>query len=120
MQALRSELQTNKAELDLAARTDDVLAARLVVLHPLTTGGTGPDGGACINPLHPREVDHLAALEKLQDLVAAVVIVTAVRSRSWTFPLSQTLPAEVIGRLLLSCTYSALDTQVGEILPLHT
>lgn len=56
LQTLRSELQTHKAELDLAARTDDVLAARFVVLHFLPTGGTGPDRGHRLCPLHLLEV----------------------------------------------------------------
>lgn len=31
-----------------------------------------------------------------------------------------TLPAELVGLVLVSCTYGALYTQVGEVLPLHT
>lgn len=62
LQALRCELQTDEAELDLAARTDDVLAACFVVLHPLTAGGTGPDGGTRKDALHLREAGGLALL----------------------------------------------------------
>lgn len=61
-QALRRELQTDKAELYLAAGTDNVLAACFVMLHLLTTGGTGPDGGTRVDTLHLREVGGLAPL----------------------------------------------------------
>ncbi len=88
LQAFRSELQTHKAELNLTARADDVLTACFVVLRPLAAGGTGPDGGACSDPLHLRKGSHLAVHEKLQVVVDAAVIVAAVGSRSWTFPIS--------------------------------
>lgn len=78
LQAHGSELQTHKAELDLAARTDDVLAARFVMLHPLTTGGAGPDGGALVDPLHLGESGVLAVLEKLEVVVDAAAVVAAV------------------------------------------
>lgn len=43
LQALRSQLQAHKAELNLTARTDDVLTARCVMRHLQATGGTGPE-----------------------------------------------------------------------------
>lgn len=96
VQALRSELQTHKAELNLTARTDDVLTACFVVLHHLTTGGTGPDGGTRVDPLHLMEGGGLAVLEKLKVMVNAAVIIAAVRAWSTTFPHLQTLPAELV------------------------
>ncbi|KAJ0006296.1 hypothetical protein NQD34_013569 [Periophthalmus magnuspinnatus] len=50
LQTLRSELQTHKAELLLAARTNDVFAACFVMLYSLPAGGTGPDGGDRVCP----------------------------------------------------------------------
>lgn len=120
LQALRSELQTHKAELNLTARTQDVLAARLVVLHPLTTGGTGPDGGTLVDPFHLREGSHLALLEQLEVMVDTAIVVTAVRAWSFTFPLLQTLPAELIDFLLICCADCAMHTEIGEVLSLHT
>jgi len=51
LQALPGELQTHKAELQPAARTEDVLAARPVVLHLQAAGGTRPDGRAGPHPV---------------------------------------------------------------------
>ncbi|XP_042367989.1 probable ubiquitin carboxyl-terminal hydrolase 5 isoform X1 [Plectropomus leopardus] len=96
LQALGSELQTHKAELDLTARADDVLAARLVVLHPLATGGTGPDGGTGTDALHLFEDGVPAVLEELEVVVDAAVVIAAVGAWSRTFPRLQTLPAELI------------------------
>lgn len=119
-QTLRSELQAHKAELNLTARTDDVLAARLVVLHPLTTGGTNTDGGTLIYSLHLREVGHLAVLEKLEVVVDATDVVTAVRAWSTTFPRLQTLPAELTDLPLICFADCAVHTEIGEVLSLHT
>lgn len=77
-QAHRSEFQTHKAELFLTARTGDVLAACFVVLHYLTTGGTGPDGGTGIDPPNLREISSLAVLENFEFVVYAAIIITAV------------------------------------------
>lgn len=85
-QTLRSELQTHKAELHLAARTDDVLAAVSVVLRPLTTGGTGPDGGTSADPLHLGEGGGLAGFQNFELMVDAAIIVAAVGAWGWTFP----------------------------------
>ncbi len=119
LQALRSELQTHKAELNLTARTDDVLTARLVVLHPLTTGGTGPNGRTRVDPLHLREGGGLAVLEKLEVVVGAAVVVAAVRAWSWTFPRLQTLPAELVNFLLVCCADCAQHAEVSQVLSLH-
>lgn len=119
-QTVRSEFQTHKAELNLTARTDDVLAARLVVLHNLTTGGTGPDGGTLVYTLHLREVGHLAVLEKLDVVVDAIIVVTAVSAWSATFPRLQTLPAEFTDLTLICFADCAVHTKIGEIFSLHT
>ena len=119
LQTLAGELQTHEAELHLAARTDDVLAAASVVLHALTAGGADPDGGTLVHALHLSETGVPAVLEELQGVVDAVVVVAAVRARHRAFPLLQTLPAEVVFCPLISCAYGALDTQVGSILSLH-
>lgn len=119
LQALRSEFQTHKAELFLTARTDDVLAACFVVLHPLTTGGTGPDGGTGINPLNLRESGSLAVLEKFEVVIDASIVVTAVRAWSAAFPWLQTLPAELGHFVLVSCADCALNIKVGQVLSLH-
>lgn len=119
LQALFSELQAHEAELDLTARADDVLTARLVVLHPLTAGGTGPDRGAANGPLHLTEVGVLAVLEKLEVVVDAAVVVAAVGAWSWTFPQLQTLPAELVSFLFVCCADCAMHTKVGQVLSLH-
>lgn len=119
LQALRSELQTHKAELHLTARTDDVLTARCVVLHLCTTGGTGPDGGTRSDPLYLREGGGLAVLEELQDRVDAAVVVAAVRTRCCAFPLLQTLPAEVVNLLLFVRADRAHHAEVALVLSLH-
>lgn len=118
-QTLRSELQTHKAELNLTARADDVLAACFVVLHPLTAGGTGPDGGTLVNPLHLRERGVLTVLEKLEVVVDAAVVVAAVGAWSFTFPRLQTLPAELVHLLLVCLADCALHTEVCQVLSLH-
>lgn len=117
--ALRRELQTHEAELYLTARTDDVLTARFVVLHSLTTGWTGPDGGTLLDPLHLREDGGLAVLEKLQVVVDAAVVAAAVRAWSWTFPQLQTLPAELVSFLLVCCADCALHVEVSRVFSLH-
>ncbi len=90
------------------------------MFHFHATCRTGSDRGAVGDPLHFRQTDGLTCLQKLQIPVDAAVVIAAVRSRAWTFPLLMTLPAELIALLLRSCAYSTLDTQVGQILPLHT
>lgn len=119
LQALTFELQAHEAELDLTAWADDVLAARFVVLHPLTTGGTGPDGGTRVDPLHLREVGRLAVLEKLEVVVDAAIVVAAVRAWSFTFPRLQTLPAELVSLLLVCSADYALHIEVHQVLSLH-
>lgn len=119
LQALRSEFQTHKAELNLTARTDDVLAASFVVLHPLTTGGAGPDGGTGIHPLNLRQGGSLAVLEKFEFVIDAAVIVTAIRAWSSTFPWLQTLPAELGHFLVVCCADCALNIEVSQVLSLH-
>lgn len=119
LHALRRELQTHKAELILTARTDYVLTARFVVLHPLTTGGTCPDGGTRLDPLHLREVGGLAVLEKLQVVVDAAVVAAAVRAWSRTFPRLQTLPAELVNFPLVCCANCALHVEVSQVFSLH-
>lgn len=119
LQAVFSELQAHEAELDLTARADDVLTARLVVFHPLTAGGTGPDGGAANDPLHLREDGVLAVLEKLEVVVDAAVVVAAVGAWGATFPHLQTLPAELVNFLFVCSADCALHVEVGQVLSLH-
>lgn len=109
LQTVRSELQTHKAELNLTAGTDDVLAARLVVLHSHPAGGTGPDGGAILDILHLRKSGGLAVLENFKVMVDAALIVTALRAWSPAFPRLQTLPAELVDLPLVCSTDGALD-----------
>lgn len=118
-QALRSELETHKAKLFLTTRTDDVLAACFVMLQFLTAGGTDPDGGARSNTFNLSELDGFAALEKLQVKVGTVGVATLVRAWGWAFPWLQTLPAEFIRFLLVSCADWAVHVKVGQILSLH-
>lgn len=118
-QALRSELETHKAKLFLTARTDDVLAACFIMLQFLTAGGTGPDGGACSDPFNLSEVDGFAAPEKLQVKVGTGGLATLVRAWGRACPQLQTLPAEFIRFLLVSCADWAVHIKVGQILSLH-
>lgn len=104
----------------MAARTVNIFAVFLAMFHLHAASRTGSDRGAVGDPPHRGQTDGLTCLQELQVLVGAAVIAAAVRSRAWTFPLLLTLPAELVGLLLVSCAYGALDTQVGEILPLHT
>lgn len=104
----------------MAARAFDIFAVVSTMFHLHAACGTGSDGGAVGDPLHRGQTDGLACLQKLQVPVDAAVVAAAVRSRTWTFPSSLTLPAELVGLLLVGCAYEALDTQVGEILPLYT
>lgn len=90
------------------------------MVHLNATCRAGSDRGAVSDPLDVGQTDGLACLEKLQVTVDAAAIVAAVRSRAWTFPLLLTLPAELEDLFMISCAYGALDTQVGEILPLYT
>ena len=115
LQTFRSELQAQKAELHLAARTDDVLASRLVVLHLLTAGGAGPDGGAVVDSLHLREQGGLAGPEKFEVVVDAAVVIAAIRAWGWTFPLLQTLPAELVHSLLFYLAHKALHVQISHV-----
>lgn len=119
LQALRSELQAHKAELYLAAGTDDVLAACLVMLHLLTTGGTGPDRGAVGDPLHLREISGLAGPQEFEVLVDAAIVVAAIRAWSYTFPRLQTLPTELVHFLFVSRAHRALHTEVSWLLSLY-
>lgn len=109
---LLSSFQTHKAELDLAAIADDVLAACFVVLHLLAAGGTGPNGGTFVDSLHLREDGGLAVLEELEILVHAAIIVAAVRAWGLAFPFVHTLPAEVEWSLLVFCTDCASNVEV--------
>lgn len=114
------QFQADETELNVAARTLDIFTVLLAVFHLHPTCRTGSDRGAVCDPLHSRQTDALTCVQKLQVSVHAAVIVTAVRSRAWTFPLPLTLPAELVGLLLVSCADGAPRTQVGQILPLHT
>lgn len=118
LQALASGVQAHEAELLLAARTDDVLAARFVVLHDLATGGTGPDGGAFVDVPHLREGGVLAGLQELEVWVDATFIIAAVGTWSWTFPRLQTLPTELV-ILRVGFAYGALHVEVTQVLSLH-
>lgn len=118
-QALWSELQTHEAELLLTARTDDVLAARLVVLYFHSTGGAGPDRGAGSDTWNLRKCNELAVLEKLQVVVGAVGVVAAVRAWGSAHPWLQTLPTEFVCFLLVNCADGAVHIEVGQIFPLH-
>lgn len=119
LQAVLGEFQTYEAELYLTARTDDVLTTCLVVLHLLTAGGTGPDGGTLDVPLHFREDGSVAFLDELQVEVDAPGVVAAVRARSRTLPWLQTLPAELVDGLLVCSTDGALHAQVREVFSFH-
>lgn len=119
LQTLGRELQAHEAELNLTSRTQDVLAARFVVLHPLTAGGTGPDGGTISDPLHLREGGGLAVLQKRKVLVGAAIVVAAVRAWSWTFPRIETLPAVLVIILLVCYADCALHAEVSQVLSLH-
>lgn len=103
----------------MAARALDIFAVLTTMFHLHAAGRTGSDGGAVGDPLHLGQADGLTCLQKLQVSVEAAFVVTAVGSRGRTFPLFLTLPAELVGLVLVSCTYGALYTQVGEVLPLH-
>lgn len=118
-QALRSELETHKAKLFLTARTDDVLAACFVMLQFLTASRTGPDGGARSDPFNLSELDSFAAPEKLQVMVGTVGVATLIRAWGRAFPQLQTLPAEFIRFLLISCADQAVHVKVAQILSLH-
>lgn len=104
----------------MAARAVDIFAVLSTMFHLHAARRTGSDGGAVGDPLHVGQADGLTCLQKLQVSVDAAFVVTAVGLRAWTFPLFLTLPAELVGLVLVSCTYGALYTQVGEVLPLHT
>lgn len=86
LQAFWSELQTHEAKLLVTARTDDVLAARLVVLHFHSTGGTGSDRGTCSDTENLRKCNELAVFEKLQVVVDASGVVTAGGAWGSAFP----------------------------------
>lgn len=103
----------------MAARTDDVLAACLVVLYFHSTGGTGSDRGAVSDPRNLRKCDELAVLEKLQVVVGAAGVVAAVGAWSSTYPWLQTLPTEFKRFLLVNCADGAVHIEVGQILSLH-
>lgn len=119
LQTLGRDLQTHEAELHTAAGADDVLAAGSVVLHPLATSGTCPDGGTLVHSLDLWQGGVLAVPENLQIEVVAAVVVAAVRARGSAFPLIQTLAAEVEGGLLLHFADGALHAEVGQVLTLH-
>lgn len=89
------------------------------MLHLHAADGTGPDGGAAGDALHFGQADVLAGLQELQVLVDAAVITAAIRPRPRAFPLLLTLPAELVGLLLVRGANDTLDTQVGQIFPLH-
>lgn len=112
LQTLFGELQAHETELDLTAKTDDVLAARFVMLCLLAAGGTGPYGGALIHPLNLREGGGLAVLEELEVLVNAALVVAAVRAGGPAFPRLHTLPAEVEGFLVVHCADCAQNIEV--------
>lgn len=107
------ELQTHEAELHLTARTDDVLAARFVVLHLLATGGADPYGGTIDGAQHLREGGGLAVLEELEIVVNAALVVAAVRPWGRAFPGFHTLPAEMKLFLLVRCANQAHDVEVS-------
>lgn len=96
----------------MAAGAVYIFAELPVVLHLHATCGAGPDRGDAGGALYLRQTDGLACAQKLQVLVGAAVVVAAVRARAWTFPLPLTLPAELVGLLLISCAYGARHTQV--------
>ena len=84
----------------MAARTCDIFAELSAMLHFHATHGTGSDGGAAGDALHFWQTDGFARLQEVQVSVDAAVVVAAVRSRARTLPLSKTLPAELVGRLV--------------------
>lgn len=89
------------------------------MLHHLTAGGTGPDGGTAGDAHHLREGGGHAALEELEVGVDAAVVAAAVGAWSWTFPWLQTLPAELVIRLHVCFAYGALHVEVTRVLSLH-
>lgn len=112
LQTLIRELQTHEAELDLTARTDNVLAARFVVLRNLAAGGAGPYGWTRVDPHHLREGGGVAGLEELEIAVNAAIIIAAVRAWGTAFPRSHALPAEVERLHLVSCADCAHNVEV--------
>lgn len=112
LQTYLCELQTHEAEFHLTARTDNVLAARFVVLHLLATGGADPNGGTCIDPHHLREAGGRAFYEELEIMVNAALVVAAVRAWGRAFPRVQALPAEVEQFLLVRCADQAHSVEV--------
>ena len=119
LQALLCELQTHEAELHLAARTEDVLAARLVVLHLNATGGARPDGRAGTHPLHLGQQDGATFLQQLQVVVDAAVVVAAVGAGRLPLPRLQTLPAELPGGLPACLADSAVETEIVLVRSFH-
>lgn len=112
LQTRLCEFQTHEAELHLTARTDNVLAARFVVLHLLATGGAEPYGGTSVGPNHLREGGGRAVLDELEIMVNAAVVVAAVRAWGRAFPRVHALPAEVEQILLVRCADQAHNVEV--------
>lgn len=112
LQTRLCEFQTHEAELHLTARTDNVLAARFVVLHLLATGGAEPYGGTSVGPNHLREGGGHAVLDDLEIMVNAAVVVAAVRAWGRAFPGVHALPAEVEQILLVRCADQAHNVEV--------
>ncbi|KAJ0055499.1 hypothetical protein NL108_003899 [Boleophthalmus pectinirostris] len=89
------------------------------MLYHCTTLRTGSDRGAVYGPPHFRQVDGFTGLQKLQVLVGAAIVVTAIRARSCSFPQLLALPTELIALPLISSAHRAHHTQVSEIFPLN-
>lgn len=118
VQALTSDVQTHKAEFHLTAFTHYAFTKLCVMLYKQTTAGTGAYGGAAFDLLHFLEDDVRAAFQYVQ-WALAVDVVTVIRARSWTFPFSQTLPAESIISSFASGTNCALHIQIVGLLSRH-
>ena len=88
------------------------------MLHHVTTGGTSPQAGNSYI-FNLREGYNVTFLQVFKDWVFAAIILTLVRARARSFPLLQTLPAELIGLTSLCCTDGAVYAEIGQVRPLN-
>lgn len=103
----------------MATRTSNVFTAFSTMLYNSTTRGTSSHRGTICGISYLRQVNGFTRLQKLQVLVAAAIVVTAVRTRAMAFPLPLALPAELITHLLVCRADGAVDTQVVLVFSLN-
>lgn len=120
LQAEGRELQAHEAELHLAARAQEVLTAAAVVLQQQAAGGAGPHGGAFSHAQNIRQRRGLTALQQLQILIGAALVVAAIAAGPGALPALEALPAELVEPPRLRCAHRALHTQIAQVLPLNT